>query len=108
MLDTAHTFADPTAAATQSLNLSRHAIARLQQRGIPGWFLGLLVDHGRTHHDGHGAVIKTVDKSTRRQLQAVLSRTQYVAAERYFGVYAVLADQAVVTAAHRTRRKHLH
>jgi len=97
-----------TVPAAQSLKLTDHARIRLQQRGIPGWFLDLLVDHGRTHHDRHGAVIKTVDKSTRRQLQSVLSRTQYVAAERYFGVYAVLADQAVVTAAYRTRRRHLH
>jgi hypothetical protein len=89
--------------------LTDHAAIRLQQRGIPSWFLGLLVDHGRSRHDGHGAVIKTVDKSTRRQLRTLLSRTQYAAAERYFDVYAVLAaDQAVVTAAHRTRRRHLH
>ena len=89
--------------------LTGHAAIRLQQRGIPGWFLNLLVSHGRSHHDGHGAVIKTVDKSTRRQLKAALTRTEYVQAERYFDVYAVVAaDQAVLTAAHRTRRKHLH
>lgn len=89
--------------------LTDHAAIRLQQRGIPNWYLSLLLEHGRSHHDGHGAVIKTVDKSTRRQLKQVLTRTQYAQAERYFDVYAVVAaDQAVVTAAHRTRRKHLH
>jgi len=85
--------------------LTQHASIRLQQRGIPGWFLGLLVDHGRSRHDGHGAVIKTVDHATLRHLRDVLSRNEYAAAERYFGVSAVVsADQAVVTAAHRTRR----
>ena len=89
--------------------LTQHATVRLQQRGIPSWFMTLLVDHGRSHHDGHGAVIKTVDHDTRRQLRDVLSRSEYAAAERYFSVYAVVsADQAVVTAAHRTRRRHLH
>ena len=89
--------------------ITQHASRRLQQRGIPGWFLALLVDHGRSHHDGHGAVIKTVDHDTRRHLRDVLSRSEYAAAERYFGVYAVVAgDQAVVTAARRTRLRRLH
>jgi hypothetical protein len=30
----------------EPLHLTRHASARLQQRGIPAWFLGLLVEHG--------------------------------------------------------------
>jgi len=90
-------------------NLTQHASVRLQQRGIPGWFLGLLMDHGRSQHDGHGAVIKTVDHATRRHLRDVLTRSEYAAAERYFSVYAVVSsDQAVVTAAHRTRRRRLH
>jgi len=59
-------------------------------------------------HVGHGAVIMTVDHA-RRHLRDVLWRSEYAAAERYFGVYAVVsADQAVVTAAHRTRRRRLH
>ncbi len=54
-------------------------------------------------------MIKTVNKSTRRRLQKMLSRTEYASAERYFDVYAVVApDMAVVTAAHRTSRPHLH
>lgn len=90
--------------------LTRHASMRLQQRGIPPWFMKLLVDHGRAHHDGHGAVVRTVDRAMRRRLRQQLSRADYVTAERWFGVYAVVAtdDQAIVTAAHRTRRRHLH
>ena len=90
-----------------SLRLTTHASIRLQQRGIPAWFLDLLIHHGKTSHDGHGAVIKTVDKDTRRRLQAVLSREEYARAERYFDVYAVVAGEgeAVITAAHRVRRR---
>ena len=75
------------------------------------WLRGLhlLVQHGATHHDGHGALLKSVSKSTRRRLQALLPPKQYAQAERWFGVYAVLSpDRAVVTAAHRTHRRHLH
>ena len=89
--------------------LTTHASIRLQQRGIPAWLRALLVQHGNTVHDGRGAVIKTVNKNTRRRLQKLLSRTECARAERYFDVYAVVApDMAVVTAAHRTSRTHLH
>ncbi len=88
------------------LRLTDHASVRLQQRGIPQWFLRLLIEHGKTTHDGHGALLKSVSKATRRRLQSVLSHRQYVQAERYFDVYAVVSgDEAVITAAHRTHRR---
>jgi hypothetical protein len=47
------------------IRLTNHAALRMQQRGIPAWYLRLLVEHGKTTHDGHGAVLKSVSKSTR-------------------------------------------
>lgn len=101
---------DRSIACIPDLALTRHARIRIQQRGIPPWFLGLLVAHGRSRHDGHGAVVKTVDRASRRRLRQALSGSEYRAAEAYFDVYAVIAldGQAVVTAAHRTRRRRLH
>jgi hypothetical protein len=91
---------------SQAIRLTDHAAVRLQQRGIPAWFLQLLVQHGRTHHDHHGATLKVVDRDTRRRLQAVLSRTAYAQAERFFDVYAVVSgDEAVITAARRKGRR---
>jgi hypothetical protein len=85
--------------------LTKHASVRMQQRGIPSWYLELLVHHGKQTHDGHGATLVSVSKATRHKLQAVLSRIEYAEAERYFGVYAVLSDDTIVTAAHRTHRR---
>lgn len=88
------------------LRLTSHAAMRIQQRGIPAWYLSLLIEHGKSTHDGHGAVLKSIDKSTRQRLKGVLTRKQYASAERWFGVYAVVAgDNAIVTAAHRTHRR---
>jgi hypothetical protein len=88
------------------LSVTRHASVRMQQRGIPAWFLELLLRHGRARHDGHGALVLSVCKDTRHRLQAVLSRKEYADAERYFSVYAVLStDDAIVTTAHRTHRR---
>ncbi len=95
--------------ATSNIQLTRHAKVRMQQRGVPSWFLSLLLEHGKSAHDGHGAVIKSVNKGSRRRLQQVLSRTAYATAERYFDVYAVVTpDDTVVTVAHRTGARHLH
>ena len=89
-----------------AIRLTDHAAVRMQQRGIPAWFLRLLVQHGKTTHDGHGAVLKSVSKATRQRLQRVLTPQQYADAERWFGVYAVVSgDDAIVTAAHRTHRR---
>ena len=89
------------------LRLTNHAAVRLQQRGIPPWFMQLLLEHGDSEHDGHGAVIMSVTKATRQRLARVLDRKQYARAERWFRVYAVVSsDRAVVTAAHRTQRRY--
>ena len=99
-----------SSACRPNLPLTHHATRRIQQRGIPPWFLQLLLAYGHSRHDGHGAVIKTVDRAARGRMQAALSRAAFVAAEAYFDVYAVVAldDDAVVTVAHRTRRRRLH
>lgn len=89
------------------VRLTQHAAVRLQQRGIPAWFVQLLVEHGASEHDGHGAVIKSVTKSARQRLAKVLDRKAYARAERWFDVYAVVScDSAIVTAAHRTQRRY--
>lgn len=75
----------------QGLRLTDHASIRMQQRGIPSWFLRLLLEQGKTTHDGHGAQVKSVSKATRRRLQTVLPHRLFVEAERYFDVYAVVA-----------------
>ena len=89
--------------AAQQARLTQHAAMRLQQRGTPVWFVQLLVEHGASAHDGHGAVIKSITKSIRQRLARLLDRRGYARAERWIDVYAVVSgDNAIVTAAHRT------
>jgi len=89
-----------------AFRLTTHAAVRMQQRGIPAWYLRLLIEHGETRLDGHGAELMSISKSARRILRGVLSQHEYARAERYFGVYAVVSqDDAVITAAHSTHRR---
>jgi hypothetical protein len=94
---------------TPPVYLSQHAQARLQQRGIPAWYVDLLVSWGEGRHDGHGAQVFAVTKAVRHRLARELPREEYVMAERYFGVYAVVSGGGtLITVAHRQGRAHLH
>src|SRR5689334_5239309 len=68
-------------ATDPNLRFTRHASSRLQQRGIPPWFVALLLRHGKTSHDGHGALLKSIDKDARKRIHGALERTEYARAE---------------------------
>ena len=89
---------------TMKPNVSRHAQARMQQRGIARSAVDCLLDYGREHHDHHGAVIVMLDRAaTRRLARFGAVRTGELDALR--GLYAVVArDGRVCTVGHRTRR----
>jgi hypothetical protein len=64
------------------MDLSRHARARMQQRGIPAAALELLLDHGRVRPAGGGRDIVFLDNK-----------------------YAIVeSDGTVITVGHRYRR----
>ena len=72
------------------MELTRHARARMQQRGITAAALDALLDYGRVAPAGGGCDIVYFDK-----------RTQ----PRFGNGYAIVAsDGSVITVGHRTRR----
>ncbi len=82
--------------------LTRHAQARMQQRGIPVEALDCLLDFGREAFDHHGGVVLYFDKAARRQLSRATSATKNI--DRVSRCYAVLLEGKVVTVGHRYRR----
>ena len=86
------------------MDLTRHARARMQQRGINAAALDALLDYGRVARAGRGRDIVYFDSRTR----ARLVRAHAVAvpeAERVCKSYAIVAsDGTVITVGHRTRR----
>ena len=86
------------------MELTRHARARMQQRGIDAAALGALLDYGRVARAGRGVDIVYFDKRARQRL----AREHAVAApeaERVCNSYAIVAsDGTVITVGHRTRR----
>ena len=85
--------------------LTNHARIRMQQRGIPGGAVDLLLDYGREKRAGKGRRIVSFDKRSRRRILRELGEAALRRIERYLGAYAVVGtDDAIVTVGHRQRR----
>ena len=86
------------------MELSRHARARMQQRGINAAALDALLDYGRVARAGRGRDIVYFDSRTRARLVRA-DAAAVPEAERVCRSYAIVAsDGTVITVGHRTRR----
>ena len=83
-------------------NMTQHAQKRSQQRGIPPFIHGLIIDYGQCKYS-HGAEVHFLDKAGRRKLQRELGRKVYARIEDQLNIYVVL-DGSVITVAHRVHR----
>lgn len=86
--------------------LSEHARARMQQRGIRQAALDLLLQYGRHEHDHRGAVMVFMDHRARRNAIRDCGRAAAPILDRVGNMFAVLAatGEKVVTVGHRYRR----
>lgn len=84
---------------------TRHAITRMQQRGIPQMVDQLLDLYGQEEHDGHGAVILYLDKNSIRNMERDLGRRPVSRLAEWFDAYKVKnSDGCTITVGHRTSR----
>ena len=84
--------------------LSRHAQARMQQRGIVASAIDSLLEFGREHHDHRGAVVVMLDRAAKRRI-ARFGAARGGQLDALRGLYAVVtSDGCVCTVGHRTRR----
>ena len=86
-------------------DVSTHAQARMQQRGVPLLLVELLDAYGATQYDHHGAAVRYFDKAARRRLQQSEGTAVYRAVEAKLNLYAVVArDGCLVTVGRRDHR----
>lgn len=89
---------------THTADLTKHAQARIQQRGIPRMAIEHLLDFGREYHDHHGAVIVMLDHAALRRMERS-GTARGPRLDRLRGLYAVVGrDGSIRTAGHRTKR----
>ncbi len=85
--------------------LTQHAEARMQQRGVQMATLDWLLDYGAKTHDHHGATVVYFDKKAKSRLLKASGPEQLRVMEKQLNAYAVVAsDGAVVTVGRRHRR----
>ena len=87
------------------LNMTKHAHARIQQRGIPTAVVENLLNFGREVQDHHGGLILYFNRRARETLRRAKGNERYKRIEGYLSTYAVVAMSGdIVTVGHRTRR----
>lgn len=91
------------------MSLTRHALIRMQQRGIRADVVEDLLDFGRTTHDHRGAEIVFFDKAARQRMARERGEDALRHLGRRLHAYLVMsAGGDVLTVGHRTRRIRRH
>ena len=85
--------------------LSEHAKARIQQRGISLAALYALYKYGTWKHS-RGAYNVSMDKKSHREAKKEMGQQAYAKVAHNLGIYMILSaqDMSVITVAHRKRR----
>lgn len=84
---------------------TQHAVIRAQQRGIPPFIEELLDRHGREQHDGHGGIIKYLDKKSRRDIQRDMGHRLIARCSEWLNAYKYCTtDGLTITVGHRYDR----
>lgn len=87
------------------MNMTHHAVARSQQRGIPPLVMQWLDQFGEECYDGHGAIIRYFSRASRREMEREFGSDLVSKLAQYFKAYKVENhDGTVITTGHLTKR----
>jgi hypothetical protein len=87
------------------MNMTYHAGARSQQRGIPPFILDCLDNFGEEVYDGRGAIIRYFTRESRKKMKHEFGKDLFSKLESFFNIYKVEShDGTVITAGHLTKR----
>lgn len=91
------------------MNMTNHAIARIQQRCISPLILDLLLQFGTREPSGEGTYKLFFNKKARKHIRAYVGPMAR-AIDEHLDVYAVVSgdEGTVITAAHRLERIRRH
>jgi len=90
--------------------LSSHARTRMQQRAIGPEALELVMEHGKTRYDHHGAKLVFLPRKLQRRLLATMAPALRRRVEKQLRTYLVCgaASTRVFTVGHRDQRYWRH
>lgn len=87
-------------------SISKHAVIRAQQRGIPPFIDQLLDLYGREQYDGRGGVVSYFDKSSIRRMERDMGREPVRRLSSWQSAYKVRSshDGCTITTGLRSKR----
>lgn len=90
-------------------NLTKHALVRQQQRGIPPLIADWLIDFGAEQFDGHGGIVRYFSKQCIRRLEREVGREPVKRMSEFLRCYLVQSshDGGVITLGKRYGNKHV-
>lgn len=87
------------------MQLSNHAVAQMQQRGISEKAVSYLIEWGRKAYDHRGGIVRYFDKASRSQLLRHVGRDRVKALKNQLDAYVVVSTSGqVITVGHRYKR----
>lgn len=85
--------------------MTHHAARRVQQRGIHGEVLPLLMHFGAHQYDKHGAKLVYLTHRSKERIRRSVGSIAFRRIQPALDIYAVVGqDGAVITVGHRTHR----
>lgn len=87
---------------TVKKSLTRHAVTRMQQRGINLDTVACVLAFGQTKHDRHGAIIHYLNKKARKHIQTQAGKNLIKRLDKLMNTYVVVScDGNILTIGHR-------
>ncbi len=88
-----------------TIQMTRHATIRQQQRGIPPLIMEWLTSYGTSSHDHHGAEVLYFDKCSRKALAKAVGEEIVNRLSGLLDTYAVVSGSGtIITTGHRFKR----
>ena len=86
--------------------LTKHAVSRFRQRGIPPIADFLLDEFGERHYDGRGGMVIYLSHRSVRRMERAFGRRRSSKMSEYRGIYRVdaIRDGKTITVCHRSKR----
>ena len=85
----------------REIKLSKHAVVRQQQRGIPPLIIDWLLEHGSIVHQHDQSKLHHFDRTARRRLERRCGRAIIKRLDEFLDAYAIVKDDVVVTTGSR-------
>jgi hypothetical protein len=89
------------------MNMTRHAVIRSQQHGIPPLINQWLDQYGEEEYEGHGGIRRYFSHTSIRVMESEFGRRPLAKMSEYLGVYKVESshDGQTLAIGHRIKRK---